>query len=208
MREKRTVQSSIFEIYPEHEVGFELKGMSEWIDQNRDILELVYHDVGNPDAQATGRKGLSIESVLRCAILKQYRQLSYDDLVFCLMDSMACQAFARLDHHWTPQKTALQKSISAITSATWEAINQRLLHDARQDKVENGKMLRIDSTVTESPIHAPTDSSLLWDGVRTLVRLLKQIETLPGVELNWHDHRRLAKKRMRAIIYTRGYRMA
>lgn len=205
MREKRTVQSSIFEMYPEHEVGYELKGMSQWLDQNLDLLELVYLDVGDPDAQTTGRKGLSIESVLRCAVLKQYRQLSYDELVFCLMDSKACQTFARLDWGWTPQKTALQKSISAILSTTWEKINQRLLRCAHQDKIENGRMLRIDSTVTETDIHAPTDSSLLWDCVGTLVRLLKQAQELPGApELKWRNHQRLAKKRMRAIIYTRG----
>ena len=205
MREKRTVQSSIFEMYPEHEVGHELKGMSAWLDQNLDLLELVRTDIGEPDVQATGRKGLSIESALRCALLKQYRQLSYDDLVFCLMDSRACQAFARLDSGWTPRKTALQKSISAISSRTWEKINQRLLKCAHQDKVENGRMLRIDSTVTETDIHAPTDSDLLWDSVRSLVRLLKQAQALPGApELKWHNHQRLAKKRMRAIIYTRG----
>jgi IS5 family transposase len=205
MRENRTVQSSIFEMYPEHEVGYELKGMSQWLDQNLDLLELVCADIGAPDVQETGRKGLSIESALRCAVLKQFRQLSYDDLVFCLMDSRACQTFARLDGGWAPQKTALQTSISAISSTTWEKINQRLLRSAHQDKVENGKMLRIDSTVTETDIHTPTDSSLLWDGVRTLIRLLEQAQGLPGAAaLQWRNHRRLAKKRMRAIIYTRG----
>jgi len=205
MREKRTVQSSIFEMYPEHEVGHELKGISLWLDQNLDLLELVCTDIGAPDVQETGRKGLSIESTLRCALLKQYRQLSYDDLVFCLMDSRACQTFARLDCGWAPRKSALQNNISAISSITWEKINQRLLKCAHQDKVENGRMLRIDSTVTETDIHAPTDSSLLWDGVRTLVRLLKQAQELPGApELKWRNHQRLAKKRMRAIIYTRG----
>jgi hypothetical protein len=40
MREKRTVQSSIFEIYPKHVIGYELKGISAWLDQNLDLLEL------------------------------------------------------------------------------------------------------------------------------------------------------------------------
>ena len=66
-------------------------------------------------------------------------------------------------------------------------------------------MLRIDSTVTESMIHEPSDSSLLWDSVRVLVRLLNEAEELPGAPvLNWRNHQRLAKKRMRAIVYTRG----
>ncbi len=98
MREKRTVQSSIFDRYAEHEIGLELKAMSEWLDKNRDLLDWVAADIKQRNVEETGRKGLSVESVLRCALLKQYRQLSYDELVFCLMDSTSCQTFARLDH--------------------------------------------------------------------------------------------------------------
>jgi IS5 family transposase len=100
----------------------------------------------------------------------------------------------------------LQRCISAITDVTWERINQRLLHSAQSAKVENGRMLRIDSTVTATPIHEPSDSSLLWDSVRTLVRLLRQAEELASgiTVIEYRNHQRVAKKRMRAIIYTRG----
>ena len=201
MRENHTVQRSIFEHYAEHEIGLELKSMSAWLDQNMDLLDWVAADINPCTVEDTGRKGLSVESVLRCAILKQYRQLSYEDLVFCLMDSASCQTFARLSMRWFPRKSVLQRCISAITDVTWERINQRLLHHAT--KVENGRMLRIDSTVTATPIHEPSDSSLLWDSVRVLVRLLRQAEELAG-GIKYCNHQRVAKKRMRAIVYTRG----
>ena len=158
--------------------------------------------------EETGRKGLSIESVLRCAILKQYRQLSYEELVFCLMDSSSCQTFARLTRPWFPKKATLQSCISAISDVTWEKINQRLLHSADKAKKERGEMLRIDSTVSESPIHAPSDSTLLWDSVRVLVRLLKRAEELAeGITtIDYRNHQRVAKKRARAIRYTRGHK--
>ena len=158
MREKRTVQTSIFERYAEHEIGQELQAMSDWLDENLDLLDWVDADVGSRNVEETGRPGLAIESVLRCALLKQYRQLSYEELVFSLMDSVSCQAFARLTEGWTPQKSTLQQSISVISDVTWERINLRLLRSAKEAKVEKGAMLRVDSTVTESPIHAPTDS--------------------------------------------------
>ncbi len=206
MREKHTVQRSIFEHYAEHEIGLELKSMSGWLDQNMDLLDWVAADINPRNVEDTGRKGLSVESVLRCAILKQYRQLTYEDLVFCLMDSVSCQTFARLSLQWLPKKSVLQGCISAISASTWERINQRLLHSAQQAKVEKGEMLRIDSTVTDTPIHAPSDSSLLWDSVRVLVRLLQQAEQLASgtTVIEYHNHRRVAKKRMRAIVYTRG----
>ncbi|WP_419622982.1 ISNCY family transposase [Thiolapillus sp.] len=205
MREKRTIQPSIFEIYPEHDIGRELKAMSKLLDAHPDLLDWVAADIKDRQPKATGRKGLSVDTVLRCAILKQYRQLSYEELVFCLMDSSAYQAFARLCGTWVPKKSALQRCISAISAVTWEQINLQLLEDARQDKIENSKMLRIDSTVTESTIHDPTDGRLLWDSVRVLIRLMEAAQDLPGApELTWQNHQRVAKKRMRSIIYTRG----
>jgi len=206
MREKCTVQRSIFEHYAEHDTGRELKAMSDWLDQNIDLLDWVAADVKDRNAEETGRKGLSVESVLRCAILKQYRQLSYEDLVFCLMDSVSCQTFARLTSAWSPKKSTLQSCISVISDVTWEQINQRLLQNAHKAKVERGEMLRIDSTVTDSPIHDPSDSTLLWDSVRVLVRLLQRAEELvEGVTtIEYRNHQRLAKKRARAIWYTRG----
>ncbi len=206
MREKRTVQGSIFERYAEHETGRELKAMSDWLDQNIDLLDWVAADVKNRNVEETGRKGLSVESVLRCAILKQYRQLSYEDLVFCLMDSASCKTFARLAWDWTPKKATLQSCVSSISDVTWEQINQRLLHSASQAKIEKGEMLRIDSTVIDSPIHDPSDSTLLWDCVRVLGRLLKRAEELAeGITvIEYRNHQRVAKKRMRAICYTRG----
>lgn len=206
MREKHTIQGSIFERYAEHEIGNELLTMSGWLDEHPELLDLISADLRTHPVMATGRKGLTAESVLRCAILKQYRQLSYDDLAFCLLDSVSCQAFARLTTGWVPKKAALQSVISVISDTTWERINRRLLQSAQHARVERGTMLRIDSTVTAAPIHTPSDSTLLWDSVRVLLRLMEWAEELAdGVTtIHYCNHRRVARKRMRAIQYTRG----
>ena len=66
-------------------------------------------------------------------------------------------------------------------------------------------MVRIDSTVTEALMHEPSDSSLLWDAVRVMTRLLEQARGLTGsAAIRWRDHRRLAKKRAHAIAHSRG----
>ncbi len=206
MREKRTAQTSLFDVYVDHNIGQELKAMSDYLDAHPEIVDMVIPDVIKTVPRQTGRKGLTVESILRCALLKQHRQITYEELAFCLMDSLSCHAFARLQDGFLPKKSVLQNSISKITGETWEQINLILLGSARQAKVEQGKMMRIDSTVTDAPVHEPTDSSLLWDGVRTIVRLLKQAQdlALPGVSLDWSNHSRRAKKRNREIIYTRG----
>lgn len=206
MRIKRTVQSSLFDIFAGHQIGRELKAMSAWLDGvGSKILDLVVADLGDVGVMETGRQGLPAESVLRCAVLKQYRQLSYEELAFHLEDSASFRAFARLPLSLCPKKSVLQKTISRIRAETWERINRTLLTDANREKIERGTVVRIYSTVCEALMHAPSDSSLLWDGVRVLTRLLKESVTLPGgATVLWRNHQRLAKKRAMAIIYSRG----
>jgi IS5 family transposase len=205
MRKTHTDQHSIFDFYPEHEFGCELKWISNWLDQNPYLMDWVRLDVKNECSSNTGRSSITAESVLRCAIIKQTRQLSYEDLAFYLQDSLSCQTFARLDRSKAfPKKSALQSAISRISDETWELINLQLLESAQQNKIESGKTIRIDSTVTDTNIHEPTDSTLLWDSARTLIRLLKQAEELMGRTFDWVNHQRGAKKKMHQIFNTRG----
>jgi len=203
MRTKRTSQISIFDQFADHEIGRELAAMSHWLDAHPKVLDGVAKDLRAPSVKATGRLGMSAESVLRCTLLKQHRQLSYKELAFHLMDSASFQAFARLPVGFAPKKSTLQANIGALSATTWEAINQSVLSDAKQARVESGKMMRIDSTVTDSPIHEPTDSTLLWDAMRVMVKLLRWAEKMHGT-VQWHNHSRVAKKRTVAIRYTKG----
>lgn len=205
MRQERIIQATIFDVFAEHEIGRELKAVSRWLDEHRELLCLVSGDLRRCGVRETGRHGLPAEAVLRCALLKQYRQLSYEELAFHLEDSASFRAFARLPLSWTPKKSVLHKTISAISAASWEAINRTVVSRARQAKLDGGAMVRIDSTVTEALMHAPTDSALLWDAVRVMVRLMKQASALPGAPaIVWRNHRRLAKRRALAIQHSRG----
>jgi IS5 family transposase len=205
MRQERTVQASPFDLFAGHEIGRELKAMSAWLDDHRELPGLVVADLRRHGLKETGRQGLPAEAVLRCALLKQHRQLSYQELACHLEDSASFRAFARLPHAWSPQKSVLQKTISAIRAETWEQINRTLLTSARETKIEHRRVVRLDSTVTAALLHEPSDSSLLWDAVRVMVRLLKEAKAWLGrAELGWRDHRRAAKKRARDIQFTRG----
>ena len=205
MRKKHTVQNSIFHFYADHEIGHELQAISNWLDTHPEILDWVEADLQPLPVTDCGRKGLPVESVLRCAILKQYRQVSYEELAFFLIDSYSFQAFARLPLEIIHKKAVLQRTISRISEVSWEMINQVLLGHAQADGLERGQVIRMDSTATDSTIHEPRDSSLLWDGVRVLVRLFEQAQEISGsVVLPYRNHQRRAKKRMSAIRYTRG----
>ena len=93
MRQERTVQATIFEVFAQHEIGRELQTMSQWLDGQRGLVSLVAGDLRRHGVRETGRRGLPAEAVLRCALLKQQRQLSYEELAFHLEDSASFRAF-------------------------------------------------------------------------------------------------------------------
>ena len=121
MRQERTIQASLFDLYGRHEFGRELAAMSGWLDQMGEAVALVAADLGIGECQATGRHGLPAEAALRCGLLKQYFQLSYQELAFHVSDSVSLRTFARLPLGWNPRKSVLQKTISAISPTTWGA---------------------------------------------------------------------------------------
>src|SRR5690242_21886364 len=71
MRQERTIQATIFEVFAQHEIGCELKAMSQWLDGQGQLTSLVAGDLRRQGVSETGRRGLSAESVLRCALLKR-----------------------------------------------------------------------------------------------------------------------------------------
>jgi len=187
-----------------NKIARELEAISQVLDQNPGILDLVFQDLVKYQRTDTGRDGMTAEQVLRCAILKQYRELTYEELAFHLEDSMAFRSFARLVRGQYPCGSTLQDNIKAIAAETWEAVNRMLLEHATQQKVEKGRAVRLDSTVVESHIHHPTDSTLLLDGIRVITRLLQAGKALnPAPWYTFADHQRAAKKRGLQILNAR-----
>jgi len=183
----------------------ELAAMSRGLDGTPEILELAYKDLVGLKREDTGRFGMTAEQVLRCAVLKQFRNLSYEELAFHLEDSQAFRAFGRLRVNQCPGASTLQENISALRASTWEAINAMITKRAESEGLEKGRKVRLDSTAVESDIHHPTDSRLLGDGIWLITRLLIEGRSLrPVPEYRFSDHRRAAKKKVLAILNARG----
>jgi IS5 family transposase len=79
-------------------------------------------------------------------------------------------------------------------------LHQRVVELAQERGVTQGRKLRVDTTVVESNIHYPTDSSLLGDGTRVLTRTMKKIESKSGgLKRKVRDRMRSLRKRVLAI---------
>ena len=206
MREKRNAQTSLFDPQAvDHPVADELERASAWLDAHPELLAEVAADLGARSGSARGRRGLSCETALRCGVLKHLRRETYRGLEFIPRDSLSARRFARVEAGRLPRKSALQSTIGSIRAETWERINRRLLSAARDEKVELGDQVRVDSTVTHTHILEPSDSQLLRDGVRVLTRLLAAARDELGADaVAFHDHRRAAKRRALEIGSRRG----
>jgi transposase, IS5 family len=79
-------------------------------------------------------------------------------------------------------------------------IHERIVTIGQQKGIAEGRRMRVDTTVVETNIHYPTDSSLLGDGVRVLTRVMKNITKMSGeVGCKLRDRSRSVKHRVMEI---------
>lgn len=200
MRRKVAEQQGLVITTPDHVRARELAMMSRVLDVLPKALELVYDDLldsnGEPD---TGREAMTAEQVLRAMVIKQRFALSYEGLSFELADSNSVRAFCRVPMSMSPPaKSTLQRNIKRVKASTWEQVNRLVIGYAQERKIESGHSTRSDCTVVESNIHEPFDSSLLWDCVRVLVRLMTKARDEFGAR--FQSRRRRAKRRAVGIL--------
>jgi IS5 family transposase len=204
MREKSKKQLPLMNRTPDHPQARELECISRILDEEPTIVDLVHQDLcRDRELQDTGACGMSAEQVLRAAIVKQMFGFSYELLPFHLADSISLRAFCRTgiaDKCF--KKSAIAKNIKRISAATLEQINRVLIVHGKEQKVEKGRQARFDCTVVESNIHPPTDSTLLFDSVRVLARILDGMRQR-GVQVYFTDHGRRAKRRLLAVQYAK-----
>jgi IS5 family transposase len=188
----------------DHPHAKELQRIAEILELLPAASELVLKDLTSADVDRDrGRQGMSAELVLRILLLKQMYGFSYEELEFHLADSVTYRAFCGFGiADEAPSKSTIQRNIKAISEQTLEAIHRMIVAYALHEGVDDGKRARTDSTVVNAAIHAPSDSSLLNDSVRVLVRLLRRARKWTKVQFK--DHRRRAKRRALAIQHARS----
>ena len=208
MRKIRNQQLPLAEVAPDHPKAKELSKISEILHANLSIYGFVLQDVGvlpSSENDVGGAEGMTAEQIVRAAIVKQMEGYSYRELEFHLQDSRVYSQFCRIGFGKRYSKSTLQQNIKAISEQTWEQINRLLVEYADEEAIEKGRKVRVDCTVVESNIHAPFDSELLMDAVRVLARLLATAkEELPGIVMDFSDHRRRAKRRSLEILNARN----
>ena len=133
-----------------------------------------------PKSRTRGRLGTPAEVVLRLLLLKHVRNWSYEVLEREVRANLVYRSFTRVGGGKVPDDTVMNKWALALGPEVIEKIHKRVVAIAQEKKVVEGRKMRIDTTVVETNIHYPTDSSLLGDGVRVLTRAMKRIAAIVG----------------------------
>jgi IS5 family transposase len=146
------------------------------------LVDRVYQALARrwPQSRTRGRKGTPAEVVLRLLLLKHMRNWSYAVLEREVRANLVYRQFTRVGAHKVPDAKTLGKLGLALGPEVIEQLHERVVAIAQEKGIVQGRRLRVDTTVVETNIHYPTDSSLLGDGVRVLTRAMKRIVELTG----------------------------
>jgi IS5 family transposase len=147
------------------------------------IVDAVYEALArrHPRSRSRGRPGAPAEVVLRLLILKHVRNWSYHVLEREVRANLVYRDFTRVGGGKMPDAKTMGRWGLAVDPDTIKQIHDRIVQIAQQQGVTQGRRMRVDTTVVETNIHHPTDSTLLGDGVRVLIRTMKKITTITGV---------------------------
>jgi IS5 family transposase len=125
-----------------------------------------------PHSRRRGRLGTPVEVVLRMLILKHLFDWSYDDLEHEVRANLVYRAFTRIDAGDVPDAKTILKIARALGPDVIEQLHRQVVEVAKRAGVTHGRRFRVDTTVVETNVHYPTDSTLLQDGVRALTRTM------------------------------------
>lgn len=155
-----------------------------------------------PQSRRRGRPGTPADVVIRMLILKHLFDWSYDDLEQEVRANLVYRAFTRIDAGEVPDAKTILTIAGALGPDVIAQLHRQVVEVAKRAGVTRGRRFRIDTTVVETNVHYPTDSTLLQDGVRVLTRTMQRASTALG------DEPGRIRNRLRSVtraVLTLGY---
>ena len=121
-------------------------------------------------------------------LLKHVRNWSYEVLSREVRANLVYREFTRIGGGKVPDDRTMGNLARQLGPQVIEKLHRRVVEIAQENKIATGRKMRVDTTVVETDIHYPTDSSLLGDGVRVLTRIMKKVTAVAGkagTQMEW-----------------------
>ena len=161
------------------------EGWMQHVDEvlaDEQIVAAVYEALAkrHPRSRSRGRPGTPAETVLRLLILKHVRTWSYEVLEREVRANLVYRDFTRVGAGKMPDSKTMGRWGTALKPEVLKQVHERMVTIARDKGAIAGRRMRVDTTVVETNIPHPTDSTLLGDGVRVLTRTMRKITEIVG----------------------------
>jgi transposase-like protein DUF772/DDE family transposase len=204
MVQRRQRERSLFEVLlPDgHKLWPDWLRKIDTLLEDEAVIEVVAQSLETrwPQSRRRGRPGTPAEVVIRMLILKHLFDWSYDDLEREVRANLVYRMFTRIDAGDVPDAKTILKIARTLGPEVIEQLHRQVVDVAKRAGVTHGRRFRIDTTVVETNVHYPTDSSLLQDGVRVLTRTMRRASAVLGDERSRvRDRRRSVGRRVLII---------
>jgi IS5 family transposase len=166
------------------------------------LLALIQNELAKRcrKSKTRGRPATPVDVILRMMLLKHVRDWSYEVLTREVRANLVYREFTRIGGEKVPDDKTMGRLGRQLGPDVVQKLNERIVEIARRNRIATGRKLRVDTTVVETDIHYPTDSTLLGDGVRVLTRIMKKVGDVAGdVGTRLRDRTRSVKLRVLAI---------
>lgn len=152
-------------------------------------------------SKTRGRPGTPADVILRLLILKHIREWSFEETAREVRANLVYREFTRIGAGTVPDDKSISRFSRQIGPQVVEQLHQQVVSIAQENNVVQGRRLRVDTTVVETNIHYPTDSTLLNDGVRVLTRVMKKVTGVAGAVVTpLRDRTRSVKRWILEIV--------
>jgi IS5 family transposase len=180
-----------------------MKHADEALNDDR-LLEIIQEELSKrcKKSKTRGRPSTTAEVVLRMLLLKHMRGWSYEDVTREVRANLVYREFTGVGGGKVPDDKTMGRLARQLGPESIEQLHRRTVEIAMEKKVVAGRRMRVDTTVVETNIHYPTDSTLMGDGVRVLTRVMKKAAAAAGqAGVKFRDRSRSVKRSILEIVY-------
>jgi len=162
----------------------------------RKVVQLVANDLNQDSRRDVGRPGMDDWQVTVLAAVRLGCDYDYDKLQDQVENHRALRGILGIgdwEHADGFTWRRIRDTLCQLTADTIARINQCIVQAGHGLNPQASQSVRADSFVVETNIHYPTESSLIWDGVRKFVPLCVELAKLLDVD-GWRQAKHLMKK--------------
>lgn len=150
----------------------------------KNVTSLIAEDVNADTRDDVGREGYSYWEILVLAAVRMGCNLNFDKLQDLAENHRALRGVMGIgdwDQSTSFDWRRIRENVCKLKPSTIERINQVIVSHGQELHGHAREQVRVDSFVIETNIHYPTESSLIWDGIRKIVPLWVELAKQIGV---------------------------